>query len=105
MELLLVALAGCTGMDVIAILRKKRQQVTGYEVLVRGVRAQEHPRVYTHITVEHLVTGHNVDPAALARAIELSEAKYCGVSKTLDKTARIETAYRIIEAEEGMSAG
>jgi len=102
MELLLVALAGCTGMDVISILRKKRQQVTGYEVLVHGVRAEEHPKVYTQITVEHVVTGRNVNPAAVARAIELSETKYCGVSKTLEKTARILATYRIVEAEEGM---
>ena len=103
MELLLVALAGCTGMDVISILRKKRQQVTGYEVLVHGVRAEEHPKVYTQVTVEHVVTGHSVDPAAVARAIGLSETKYCGVSKTLEKTARIETTYRIVEAGEGAS--
>jgi len=103
MELPLVALAGCTGMDVISILRKKRQQVIGYEVVVHGIRAEEHPKVYTQITVEHVVTGRNVDPAAVARAIELSETKYCGVSKTLDKTAQIETTYRIIETGEGMS--
>ncbi len=57
MELLLVGLAGCTGMDVISILRKKRQQVTGYEVQVWGVRAEEHPMVFVEITVEHVVTG------------------------------------------------
>src|SRR5262245_56018819 len=79
MELLLVALAGCTGMDVISILRKKRQQVTRYEIIVHGLRAEEHPKVYTQITVEHVVTGHSVDRAALARAVELSETKYCGV--------------------------
>src|SRR5579884_3597087 len=73
MELVLMALAGCTGMDVISILRKKRQDVTGYEINVRGVRAETHPMVYTHITVEHVVTGHRVDPAAVARAVELSE--------------------------------
>src|SRR5262249_2340379 len=79
MELLLVALAGCTGMDVISILHKKRQQVTGYEIVAHGVRADEHPKVYTQITVEHVVTGYHVNPAAVARAIELSESKYCGV--------------------------
>jgi putative redox protein len=72
MELLLVGLAGCTGMDVISILRKKRQHVTGYEVQVRGVRAEEHPMVFVEITVEHVVTGHHIQPEAVARAIELS---------------------------------
>src|SRR5947207_1079258 len=66
MELLLVGLAGCTGMDVISILRKKRQQVTGYEVHVTGVRAEEHPMVFVEITVEHIVTGHRIQPEAVA---------------------------------------
>src|SRR5512146_262927 len=67
MELLLVGLSGCTGMDVISVLRKKRQEVTGYEVRVRGERAEDHPMVYTTITVEHIVTGYNVSPEAVAR--------------------------------------
>src|SRR5438132_2535475 len=77
MELLLVGLAGCTGMDVITILRKKRQDVTAYEVHVTGIRAEEHPMVFVEITVEHIVTGHNVQPEAVARAIQLSEQQYC----------------------------
>jgi len=100
MELVLMALAGCTGMDVISILRKKRQDVTGYEINVRGVRAETHPMVYTHITVEHVVTGHRVDPAAVARAVELSETKYCSVSGMLRKAAQIESTYRVVEAGE-----
>ncbi|HCJ34755.1 MAG TPA: osmotically inducible protein OsmC, partial [Ktedonobacter sp.] len=60
MELLLVGLAGCTGMDVISILRKKRQDVTAYEVHITGVRAEEHPMVFVEITVEHIVTGHRI---------------------------------------------
>src|SRR5436309_5315454 len=62
MELLLVGLAGCTGMDVISILRKKRQEVTGYEVHVTGVRAEDHPMVFVEITVEHVVTGPRIQP-------------------------------------------
>src|SRR5215471_1602101 len=65
MELLLVGLAGCTGMDVISILRKKRQNVTGYEVRVRGVRAEEHPMVFVEITAEHVVTGRAIQPEAV----------------------------------------
>ena len=98
-ELLLLGLAGCTGMDVIGILKKKRQDVTGYEIHVHGTRRTEHPMTFEHVTVEHVVTGHSIDPAAVARAVELSETKYCGVSNTLNKTARMEVTYRVVEAE------
>src|ERR1700686_3084575 len=70
MELLLVGLAGCTGMDVISILRKKHLDVTGYEVQVRGVRAEYQPMVFVEITVVHTVTGHNLRPQAIERAIK-----------------------------------
>lgn len=98
MELLLVGLAGCTAMDVISILRKKRQDVTSYEVRVHGVRADEHPMVFTDITVQHIVTGHHVDPVAVARAIELSETKYCGAGATLSKSGKLTHIYRVVEA-------
>src|SRR5512146_2957084 len=62
MELLLIGLAGCTGMDVISILEKKRQEVTDFEVRVQGERAETHPRVFTNISLEFIVTGHHVDP-------------------------------------------
>jgi putative redox protein len=100
MELLLMSQAGCTGMDVISILRKQRQQVTGYEIRVHGTRSDQHPKVYVDIEVEHVVTGHQIDPGALKRAIELSETKYCSVSRTLAGTAKITTSYRIIEADD-----
>jgi putative redox protein len=98
MELLLVGLAGCTGMDVISILRKKREPVTGYEVHVRGVRAEEHPMVFVEITVEHEVFGHHIQPEAVARAIELSEERYCGAGAMLGKVAHLTHTYRIVEA-------
>ncbi len=98
MEMLLVGLAGCTGMDVISILRKKRQDVTGYEIHVHGIRASEHPMVYVEVEVEHVVTGRHVDPEAVRRAIELSETKYCGVGNTLNKTAKLVNTFRIVEA-------
>ncbi len=98
MEMLLVGLAGCTGMDVISILRKKRQDVTGYEVHVHGERAEDHPMVFTDIIVEHIVTGHDVSPEAVARAIELSETKYCGAGAMLGKTAKLIHTFRIVEA-------
>lgn len=99
MELLLVGLAGCTGMDVISILRKQRQQVTGYEVRVHGARAVTHPMVFTDITVEHVVTGYHLDPPAVARAIELSETRYCGAGAMLGQVAHLSHTYEIREAE------
>ncbi|HEY66010.1 MAG TPA: OsmC family protein [Caldilineae bacterium] len=95
MELLLVGMAGCTAMDVISILRKKRQKVTGFEVRVRGERAEEHPRIYTDIHVEYVVRGEDISPAAVERAIQLSEEKYCSASAMLGKAARITSSYRI----------
>ena len=103
MELLLVGLAGCTGMDVISILRKKRLDVTGYEVHVTGVRAEEHPMVFVEITVEHIVTGHRIQPEAVVRAIELSEKRYCGAGAMLGKVAHLTHIYRIVEAAEALA--
>lgn len=99
LEMLLVGLAGCTGMDVIGILRKKRQQVIGYEVHVQGVRAEEHPMVFVEITVEHIVTGYHVQPEAVARAIELSRTRYCGAGAMLGKVAHLTHTFRVVEAE------
>jgi putative redox protein len=104
MELLLVGLAGCTGMDVISILRKKRQQVTGYDVRVRAERAEDHPMVFTSITVEHLVRGHAINPDAVARAIELSETRYCGAGAMLGKSARLSHTYQVVEEAPELAA-
>src|SRR5436853_5370876 len=76
MELLLIALGSCTGVDVISILKKKRQQVTDYRIEVSGERREEHPHSYTRLFVKHIVTGHGVSEQALARAVELSDQKY-----------------------------
>ncbi len=97
MELMLMALGGCTGMDVIELLRKMRQQVTGYQVRVEGERAGEHPKVYTSIKVEHVVVGENLDPAKVHRAVELSATRYCPASAMLKKAARIEEFVRIVD--------
>ena len=96
-RLLLQALAGCTAMDVISILRKKRQQVSGLSVEVQGSRADQHPRVYTRIEVLYRVRGQNVDPQAVARAIELSATRYCPVIAMLGKVAEVRTRYEIEE--------
>ena len=98
MELLLVGLAGCTGMDVIDILRKKSQDVTSFEVRVHGDRANEHPRIFTHITIEFVVTGHHVDQQAVDRSVELSTTKYCSASAMLERSAQIEHKITILEA-------
>jgi putative redox protein len=99
MELLLLGLAGCTGMDVISILQKKRQEVTSFEVHVNGERAEDHPKVYTHITVEYVISGRNIDREAVERAVELSETKYCSALPMLNKTAKIESKITLLDPE------
>ena len=99
MEMLLAALAGCTGADVIDILRKKRQDVTRLEIRVLGDRPETHPRVFTNIQVQFIVTGHAVSPEAVKRAIELSEGKYCSVSAMLCRTAKITFDFEVHETE------
>ena len=99
MELLLAGLGGCTGMDVISILRKMRQKVTAYRVEVRGSRRAEHPQIYTKIQLEHVVRGRGLDSKQVARAVELSATRYCSASAMLGAMARLEHSYRI-EAEE-----
>ena len=98
LELMGVSLAGCTAMDVISILRKKRQEVTAFEVRVHADQAEEHPHVFTHVKITYIVTGKNVDPRAVERAIELSATKYCPASAMLEKAVSIEHEYRIVEA-------
>lgn len=97
-QAVLAALGGCSGMDVISILRKKRQQVTGYAVELTGERAAEHPRVYTRIEILHRVTGHGVSPAAVADAIRLSDTKYCSVHAMLAASVEIVSRFEIEEA-------
>ena len=99
MELLLIGMAGCTAYDVMSILEKKRQVVTGLEVTARAKRADEPPRVYTEIEVEYVVRGHGIKQKAVEDAIRLSEQKYCSASVMLGKTAEITTSYRIVEQD------
>jgi len=99
MELLLIALGGCTAVDVISILKKKRERVTDYRVEVRGERRAEHPRAYTRLEVRHIVRGRGVSAKSVAQAVELSESKYCSVAATLRPAAEIVSTYEIIEDE------
>ncbi|HET8911848.1 MAG TPA: OsmC family protein [Ktedonobacteraceae bacterium] len=100
MELLLAGLAGCTGISVIGILKKRRQNVHNYAITVHGLRASNHPKVFNTITIEHVVTGHNLNPQAVERAIALTEKQYCGAGAMLSKTAQIQHTIRIVESEE-----
>jgi len=97
MELLLLALGSCTGVDVVSILRKKRQSVTDYRVEVRSQRREEHPRSYKRMEVHHIVTGRSVSERSVAQAIELSKQKYCSVAATLRPTTEIVFSFEIIE--------
>lgn len=97
MELILIGLGGCTAMDVISILQKKRQDVTAFEVVLHGDRATEHPKVYTEITMEYIVTGHGVELESLERAVELSEGKYCSVNGMLKQSVKIITKCTVRE--------
>ena len=97
-ELLLVALGSCTGVDVVSILKKKREDVTAYRVEVRGQRRADHPRSYKRLKVHHVITGRNVAERSVAQAIELSDQKYCSVAATLRPAAEIVSSYEIIEA-------
>jgi len=98
MELVLMGVAGCTAMDVISIMQKKRANVTRFEVNVTGERAEEHPKRYTRIIAEYVLYGHDIQPQAVERAIELSEKKYCSAIASLN--AQFEHSYRVVEETE-----
>lgn len=95
MQLLLAALAGCTGMDVISILKKKRVAVRDFRIEVRGKRAPEHPRIWTDIHVTYLLWGEGIQPEDVEQAIRLSEEKYCSVGAMLRRAARVASTYQI----------
>jgi len=97
MELILTGLAGCTAMDVMSILSKKRQKITGFEVRAHTDRANEHPKVFTAIHLHYVVRGEGIDHAAVERAMELSETKYCPAQAMLSKVATITMTYEVIE--------
>jgi putative redox protein len=97
MELLLIALGSCTGVDVISILKKKRQHVTDYRIEISGERRAQHPRAYTKMQVRHFLRGRNLSDSAVAQAVELSEAKYCSVAATLRPTVEIVSSFEIIQ--------
>lgn len=98
-EMVLYGLAGCTAIDVVSILEKKRQAITGLEVRVNGTqRAEEHPRYYERVEVNFVVTGYGVSPEAVRRAIELSEEKYCSVKGMFGPQVEMTTTFEIRES-------
>lgn len=100
LEVFLEALAACTAMDVVSVLEKKRQDFTGVDIAVNATqREDEFPKIYTRIELVYTVTGHGVNPAAVARAIELSEDKYCSVKGMLGPQVEVVTSYQVLEAE------
>jgi len=97
MELVLAGTGGCAAFDVVLILKKGRQAVTGCEVSLQAERAEVEPRVFTHLHFHFRVTGKQLKPEAVARAIDLSREKYCSASIMLAKTAEITHDFEIIE--------
>lgn len=96
-HLMLTSLGACTAVDVVSILKKKRQDVTGVEIRVTATQQEDWPKAWTAFHIEYVVKGHNVDPKAVARSIELSEEKYCSVGATLKGVATITTSYEVVE--------
>ena len=99
MELIAIGIAGCTAMDVISVLQKKRQNVTAFEVQLRSQQAQDYPRVFTEIEIEYLISGDDIDETAVQRAIELSENKYCPALAMFNQILPIKLSYKISQAE------
>lgn len=96
MELLLLGAGGCSGMDVISILKKKKQKVSGLEIIVNGKKADDYPKKFTEISLEFIIKGEAISEEAVKRAIELSMTKYCSVKATLEGTAKFNYTYKII---------
>ena len=96
-ELLLIGLGGCSGMDVISVLKKKKQEVKGLEINIKGRKAESYPQKFTDITIEFVVTGRSISEEAVKRAVELSMEKYCSVKATIEGSAKISFAYKIME--------
>lgn len=97
MEFILMGVGGCTAMDVMSILQKRRMAISNFEVNIHADRAAEHPKVFTDITIEYIITGKGIDRESVERAIDLSENKYCAAMEMMRKSAKVNTSYRIIE--------
>lgn len=98
-EMVQLAVGGCSGADVISVLKKKRQRVTAYRIELRAERRLEHPRSYSRIEVKHIVRGYGVSERAVEHAVQLSTDKYCGVISSLRPTVEIVATWEIHEEE------
>ena len=98
MEMLLLGLGGCTAFDVVSILHKSRQNIVDCEVEIEAERSSEVPRVFTGIHVHFIISGKDLDPAKVERAVNLSADKYCSASRMLEKAATITHDFEIVEA-------
>jgi putative redox protein len=103
-ELLLVAVGGCMGSDVVDILRKKRERVTDYRVEIRGERRTDFPRSFQRIQLHHIIKGHGVSESAVEQALALSDTKYCSVAATLRPTAEISVSFEVIQEEPSLAS-
>lgn len=103
-ELLLAAVGGCTGVDVVDILRKKRQRITGLRITVTGRQQDDFPHAFTDIDIHYAVRGRGVTTQAVERAIELSEEKYCSVAATVRGVAAIHTSYTVVDEDQEREA-
>jgi len=97
MEMLLLGLGGCTAFDIVMILERMREKVTGLDIALEGERAGEDPKVFTHVKLIYKITGRNLKAANVERAVNLSAEKYCSASAMFGKTATIEHRFEIIE--------
>jgi len=95
MELFLISLAGCTGMDVVSLLEKMRVKLEDFKMEAEAERAETHPKVFTKIRIEYLFFGKDIDPEKVEKAIDLSQNKYCSASAMLKKVVDITTSYKI----------
>jgi putative redox protein len=97
MELLLIGLGGCSGMDIVSILKKKKQKISGLEIIVNGNEAENFPQKFNEINIEFVIKGKNISEEAVKRAVQLSMDKYCSVKATLEGSAKISFLYKLIE--------
>ncbi|MCX7988066.1 MAG: OsmC family protein [Thermodesulfovibrio sp.] len=99
MELLLIGLGGCSGMDIVSILKKKKQDIRDLEIKIKGQQADKYPKRFTEIEIEFIVKGKNLSEDAVKRAVELSMEKYCSVKATLEYSAKVTHSYKIENIE------
>jgi putative redox protein len=97
MDLLLVGIGGCSGMDIVSILKKKKQDITGIEIIVKGEQADTYPKKFTDIALEFIIKGKGISEEAVKRSIELSMNKYCSVKASLEGSAKVRFSYKIIQ--------